>query len=420
MALLVLVSVSVWWKLYRLTRDRSDEGNEQSQATTIIERLERTFRTEIGESQRGGRQELQLSLQAFQQAQSEQMQSLQRHLSGALSQELSALSDLNSRRISEVRATLDAQLQQLQQTNATKLDDMRRVVDEKLQTTLEQGLSSRFKEVADRLEQVHRGLGQMQNLALNVGDLQRVLTNVKTRGVFGEIQLGRLLEQVLTVDQYRREVSVRPGSMQRVDFAVRFPGRAEGEHLWMPIDAKFPRGDYDRLLDAQERGDTKGVESASRGLETRLRLEAKRIQENYLEPPHTTEFAVLFLPTESLYAEALRRPDLLENLQRDYRVTLAGPTTLLAMLNSFQLGFRTLALEKKASEVWEVLARVRTEFERYGEWVGKVRDQVHRVSETLDRADTRHNQMQKVLKNVQRLSVDSEAVQDKVGGNSSD
>ncbi len=348
-----------------------------------LERIERELRTEISESSRGGRQELTQNLAVFQHSQVQQLTLMQKSIGD----------------------TLNQQLQQLQKSNADKLDEMRRTVDEKLQTTLEKRLSESFKQVAERLEQVHNGLGQMQKLADGVGSLQRVLTNVKTRGMFGEVQLEALLEQVLTMEQYAKQVETKPRSNQRVDFAIRFPGRggADGEPVWLPIDAKFPREDYERLLDAQDRADAVAAEVAAKALETRIRTEAKSIAESYLAPPHTTDFAILFLPTEGLYAEVLRRPGLMDSLQRDYRVTLAGPTTLLAMLNSLHMGFRTLALEQQASEVWKVLGAVKTEFERYGDWVEKVREQVQKAADTLDRADTRSRQMRRALKNVEAL-----------------
>jgi DNA recombination protein RmuC len=348
-----------------------------------LERIERELRTEITESSRGGRQELTQNLALFQQSQVQQLTLMQKSIGD----------------------TLNQQLQQLQKSNADKLDEMRRTVDEKLQTTLEKRLSESFKQVAERLEQVHNGLGQMQKLADGVGSLQRVLTNVKTRGIFGEVQLEALLEQVLTIEQYAKQVETKPRSNQRVDFAIRFPGRggADGEPVWLPIDAKFPREDYERLLDAQDRADGVAAEISAKALEVRIRTEAKSIAESYLAPPHTTDFAILFLPTEGLYAEVLRRPGLMDSLQRDYRVTLAGPTTLLAMLNSLHMGFRTLALEQQASEVWKVLGAVKTEFERYGDWVEKVREQVQKAADTLDRADTRSRQMRRALKNVEAL-----------------
>ena len=369
-----------------------------------LNRLERDMRLEVGESARGARQELSLNLAQFQQAQSEQLGLLQKNLGDTLSTQLLALSEGNARRMAEVRDTLDQQLQQLQKTNAAKLDEMRQTVDEKLQTTLEARLSESFKQVAERLEQVHQGLGHMKTLAQGVGDLQRVLSNVKTRGIFGEVQLEALLEQVLTIEQYGKQVETKPRSNQRVDFAIKLPGRSDdGTAVWLPIDAKFPREDYERLLDAQDRADPLAAEASAKAMESRIRQEAKSIAESYLAPPHTTDFAILFLPVEGLYAEVLRRPGLMDSLQRDYRVTLAGPTTLLAILNSLHMGFRTLALEKQASEVWKVLGAVKTEFDRYGEWVAKVREQVQKAADTLDRADTRSKQMRRVLKGVEAL-----------------
>ncbi|WP_295950879.1 DNA recombination protein RmuC [Rhodoferax sp.] len=385
---------------------------------SVVDRLERAQR----DSSRADRQELGTSFANFQRtlvqqsaeatrtqntqidALAQQLALLQRSVSDTLSTQLQALGESNARRMGEVRATLEAQLLQLQQSNAAKLDEMRQTVDEKLQTTLETRLGESFKQVADRLEQVHKGLGEMQSLAQGVGDLQRVLTNVKTRGMFGEVQLENLLEQVLTPEQYGKQVETKPRSNQRVDFAVRFPGRsADGAPVWLPIDAKFPRDDYERLLDAHERADAVAAEASAKALEARIRAEAKSIAESYLAPPHTTDFAVLFLPIESLYAEVLRRPGLMDSLQRDYRVTLAGPTTLLAMLNSLHMGFRTLALEQQASEVWKVLGAVKTEFERYGEWVARIREQVQKASDTLDKADTRTRQMRRALKVVEAL-----------------
>lgn len=386
------------------------------------ERLERELRREISESARGMRTELTQTLATFQDtlvrqgaeatrtqntqidAFAQQLGLLQKTLSDTLTLQLQSLSESNARRIAEVRATLEGQLTMLQQTNIAKLDEMRQTVDEKLQNTLEARLGESFKQVAERLEQVHHGLGQMQNLAQGVGDLQRVLTNVKTRGMFGEVQLENLLEQVLTAEQYAKQVETKPRSNQRVDFAIRFPGRsADGTPVWLPVDAKFPREDYERLLEAQDRADPVAADSAGRALEARIRQEAKSICEYYLCPPQTTDFAIMFLPIESLYAEVLRRPGLMDKLQRDYRVTIAGPTTLLAMLNSLNMGFRTLALEQQASEVWKVLGAVKTEFERYGEWVAKIKDQVQKASETLEKAETRTKQMRRALKVVEAL-----------------
>lgn len=386
------------------------------------ERSERALRQEVADSARSTRQELGQNFASFQAALvqqgaeatrtqnaqidafAQQLTLMQKTLADTLNTQLQGLSESNARRLAEVRATMETQLAQLQQTNTAKLDEMRKTVDEKLQSTLEARLGESFKQVADRLDQVHKGLGEMQTLAVGVGSLQRVLTNVKTRGVFGEVQLEALLEQVLTTEQYAKQVETKPRSGQRVDFAVRFPGRsADGAPVWLPIDAKFPRDDYERLIDAHERADVLAVEVAGKALEARIRSEAKSIAENYLAAPHTTDFAILFLPVESLYAEVLRRPGLMDAVQRQHRVTLAGPTTLLAMLNSLHMGFRTLALEQQASEVWKVLGAVKTEFNRFGEWVERIKEQVAKASDTIDKADTRQRQMRRALKGVEAL-----------------
>ena len=389
---------------------------------TSSERLERELRREVSESARGGRQELSQNLATFQQALvqqgaeatrtqntqidafGQQLAQLQKTLSDTLALQLGALSESNARRMAEVRQTLEAQLAQLQTTNAAKLDEMRATVDEKLQSTLQARLGESFKQVAERLEQVHKGLGEMQSLAQGVGDLKHLLTNVKTRGMFGEAQLASLLEQVLVPDQYATQIATRPGSKNVVDFAIKLPGKADkGEPLWLPIDAKFPNEDYERLLDAQGRADAVAAEAAGKALEMRIRLEAKSIADKYVEPPFTTDFAILFLPTEGLYAEVLRRPGLMESLQRDHRITLAGPTTLLAMLSSLQMGFRTLALEKRSSEVWQVLGAVKTEFGKFGDVLAKVKSQTETVLKTLDSAEVRSRAMGRALKKVEAL-----------------
>jgi DNA recombination protein RmuC len=423
-ALALIQLVLVIWLLARRQAkpDHSDMLTALAAIGAANERTERELRHEIGESSRGARQETAQAFATFQQALvqqgaeatrtqnaqldafSLQLASLQKSLADTLNTQLQGLSESNARRLAEVRETMEAQLAQLQQSNTAKLDEMRKTVDEKLQSTLEARLGESFKQVADRLEQVHKGLGEMQTLAVGVGSLQRVLTNVKTRGVFGEVQLEALLEQVLTPDQYAKQIETKPRSGQRVDFAIRFPGRGDdGAPVWLPIDAKFPRDDYERLIDAHERADAAGADLAAKALEARIRSEARSIAENYLAAPHTTDFAILFLPVESLYAEVLRRPGLMDAIQRQHRVTLAGPTTLLAMLNSLHMGFRTLALEQQASEVWKVLGAVKTEFERYGEWVSRIKEQVAKASDTLDKADTRAKQMRLALRKVEAL-----------------
>ena len=426
--LAVLNGVVLLWLAMRRPDAAGRAAAEQAKAELLAavqgstERLERELRREISESSRGGRQELTQNLATFQQALvqqgaqatrtqntqidafGQQLALLQKTLSDTLTNQLSGLTESNARRMNEVRETLEKQLVQLQTTNATKLDEMRATVDEKLQTTLQTRLGESFKQVADRLEQVHKGLGEMQTLAQGVGDLKHLLTNVKARGIFGEAQLAGLLEQVFVADQYAAQVATRPGSKNVVDFAIKLPGTSDyGEPLWLPIDAKFPNEDYERLLDAQGRADVLGAEAAGKALELRIRLEARAIADKYVEPPHTTDFAILFLPTEGLYAEVLRRPGLMQALQREHRITLAGPTTLLAMLSSLQMGFRTLALEKRSSEVWQVLGAVKTEFGKFGDVLARVKSQTETVLKTLDSAETRSRAMGRALKKVEAL-----------------
>jgi len=409
-------------------RDASHRAAMQDKAELLSavmagsERLAREIRQELSESSRAARQESSATLATFQQtltqqaaeatrtqntqidAFGQQLALLQKTLTDSLAMQVNHLSESNARRLSEVRQTLETQLAQLQSSNASKLEEMRATVDEKLQATLQNRLGESFKQVAERLEQVHKGLGEMQTLAQGVGDLKHLLTNVKTRGIFGEAQLAGLLEQVFVPDQYAVQVATRPGSKNVVDFAIKLPGKAEdGSPLWLPIDAKFPNEDYERLLDAQQRAHAGDAEAAGKALEARIRSEAKSIAEKYIEPPHTTDFAILFLPTEGLYAEVLRRPGLIEVLQREHRITLAGPTTLLAMLSSLQMGFRTLALEKRSSEVWQVLGAVKTEFEKFGGVLAKVKSQTETVLNTLNNAETRSRAMGRALRQVEAL-----------------
>ena len=321
-------------------------------------------------------------------------------------QRLAALTADNEKRLNEVRATLETKLKAIQDDNAARLEQMRATVDEKLQNTLETRLGQSFALVSERLEQVQRGLGEMQNLAIGVGDLKRVLTNVKTRGILGEVQLGALLDQLLTNDQYDSNVITVPGSNDRVEFAVRMPGAGEHAQLYLPIDAKFPVEDYQRLLDAQEAADADAAALAGRALETRVREEAKRIRSKYVAPPHTTDFAVLFLPTEGLYAEVIRRPGLFESLQRDHHVTVAGPTTLTALLNSLQMGFRTLAIAQRSSEVWTLLGAVKTEFGKFGAVLEKTRKKLNEASNVIDQASVRTRAIERKLRGVETLGGD--------------
>jgi DNA recombination protein RmuC len=375
------------------------------------EKIDNSFQLGLERLERELRQELALTRQEQTQTLGVLQQTLGVQQSGVtqqLTQQLGQLSESNARRMLDVRDALDKQLDALQKSNSTKLDEMRQTVDEKLQATLQARLGESFKQVAERLEQVHNGLGEMQSLAQGVGDLKHLLTNVKTRGIFGEAQLGALIEQIFVAEQYGVQVATKPNSRERVDYAIKMPGRSSDmagspSQLWLPIDAKFPTEDFERLLDAQERADAVAAEVAGKALEMRIRAEAKSISEKYIEPPYTTDFAILFLPSESLYAEVLRRPGLMDSLQRDYRITLAGPTTLLAMLNSLQMGFRTLALEKRSSEVWQVLGAVKTEFGKFGDVLAKVKAQTQTVLNTLDNAETRSRAMERALKTVEAM-----------------
>jgi DNA recombination protein RmuC len=383
-------------------------------ARTDSDRLERGLRDELVRNAQTARADL----ATFQQmllnqsgdvarTQNEQIDSFRAQL-GAMQQliadQLRALGEANANRLAEVRGTVQTQLAALQEGNERKLEQMRATVDEKLHATLEQRLGESFKQVAERLEQVHKGLGEMQSLARDVGSLNRVLTNVKTRGMFGEVQLAGLLEQVFTPEQYGANVETVPGSKCYVDFAIRLPGRRDdGTPLWLPIDAKFPREDYERLLIAQENADKAGAEAAGKAIEGKLRDEARSIREKYIAAPHTTDFGILFVPTEGLYAEALRRPGLMEALQREHRITLAGPTTLLATLNSLQMGFRTLALEKRSAEVWEVLGAVKAEFQKFGDVLAKTKKKLDEASNQIELAETRTRVMARKLKTVETL-----------------
>jgi DNA recombination protein RmuC len=317
---------------------------------------------------------------------------------------LDELTKANELRLEAIRLTVEQRLDILRSENAQKLEQMRATVDEKLQTTLDQRLGASFKQVSDRLEQVHKGLGEMQSLAVGVGDLKKVLTNVKSRGGWGEVQLGTLLGEILTPAQYAQNVATRPGSRERVEFAVKFPGRGEdGTPCWLPIDAKFPLEDYQRLQEAIERADVAAVEATRKALETFFKSEAKSIRDKYVEPPYTTDFAILFVPTEGLYAEAVSRAGLADNLQRDYRVMLCGPMNLAAMLNSLQLGFRTLAIEKRSTEVWRVLGAVKTEFGKFGEILAKTKERLDQVGRTLDDAGRKSTTIARKLRDVEAL-----------------
>jgi DNA recombination protein RmuC len=427
-AQLVLLGVLVLLLLWiALRRDGSDS-------------LERNLRNDVQDSARATRQELTATLATFQQTllaqssdvartQNEQIDSFRTQLATmqqrigddtraareaqdaalhrfgqAQAEQLRALAEANDKRMGEVRQAVEAKLTSIQADNAQKLEQMRATVDEKLSATLEQRLGESFKQVAERLEQVHKGLGEMQGLARDVGSLNRVLTNVKTRGSFGEVQLEALLADVFTPEQYGRNVATVPGSNERVEFAIRLPGHGDtGAPMWLPIDAKFPREDYERLLDAQERADKAAVDVSARAIEQRLKLEARSIREKYISAPYTTDYGILFVPTEGLYAEALRRPGLVEALQREQKVVLAGPTTLLAILNSLQMGFRTVMFERRSAEIRQTLGAVKTEFGKFGDVLAKIKKKIEEAHSTVDAAEVRTRAMRRTLRDVEAL-----------------
>lgn len=378
------------------------EGAPQiEQRLVLLEKMLERFEHSLREEMSRNRGEF---IQTAKQGREESAASL-KNFGDSIIRQLNQLSQTNESRLERMRATVEERLKLLQDDNSKKLDQMRAVVDEKLQSTLEKRLGESFKMVSDRLEMVYRGLGEMQVLASDVGDLKKVLTNVKSRGTWGEIQLGSLLEQILTAEQYAANVATQKGSRERVEFAIRLPGRdgSERDTVWLPIDAKFPQEDYQRLLDAQERGDQKAADEAARGLETRIKNSAKDIRDKYLSPPETTDFAVMYLPTEGLYAEVIRRPGLTEHLQREFRVVAAGPTTLAALLNSLQMGFRTLAIERRSSEVWALLGAVKTEFGRFGDLLEKTHQKIQEAGATIEDAARKSRTIEKKLKKVQEL-----------------
>jgi DNA recombination protein RmuC len=372
-------------------------------AGDLAERIERV--------EREVRMQLQTTAQTSNAANVQQFEAMRRQLEeqGVSSRHeqtrnLKLFADTMNQRMLEVRVMLETKIKDLQADNGARLEEMRKTVDEKLHATLETRLTASFQQVSERLERVHQGLGEMQQLALGVGDLKRVLTNVKTRGTWGEVQLEMLLEQVLTPDQYAKNVETIAGTGARVEFALKLPGQTDGgAPVWMPIDAKFPKEQYERLLEAADNADAEGVAQAGRELERAVRTEAKTISEKYVSPPHTTDFAILFLPTEGLYAEVMRRPGLADELQRVNRISIAGPSTLTALLNSLQMGFRTLALEKRSSEVWQVLGAVKTEFAKFGDVLSATRLTLERAAKNIESAETRSRQMARKLKTVEAL-----------------
>ena len=419
--------------LFKIRADRQDtsiaagianlEKNQERLERMLKEEISR-HREEMGNSSRALREELLAGMRAFQSSnqtnlrdmsatQIKQLDSFSTQLHALLQSNenrIQALTVANEQKLEKLRETVECKLTSLQEDNSKKIEQMRLTVDEKLHATLEKRLGESFKLVSERLELVHKGLGEMQTLASGVGDLKKVLTNVKTRGIWGEMQLASLLEQVLTPDQYASNVATKRGSADRVEFAVKLPGHDKNDTIvWLPIDAKFPQEDYQRLLEAQDQANSELAAAAAANLETRIKSEAKAIKEKYIDPPNTTDFAIMFLPVEGLYAEALRRPGLCEKLQREYRVNLTGPATLAALLNSLQMGFRTLAIEKRSSEVWTVLGAVKTEFGKFGDILEKTKEKLDQASKTIDSAAVRSRAIERKLRGVQQLPASTAA-----------
>ena len=397
--LLAALAAVIVLQVLILLRGRGNGGA----AGDLAERIERV--------EREVRMQLQTTAQTSNAANVQQFEAMRRQLEeqGVSSRHeqtrnLKLFADTMNQRMLEVRVMLETKIKDLQADNGARLEEMRKTVDEKLHATLESRLNASFQQVSERLERVHQGLGEMQQLAMGVGDLKRVLTNVKTRGTWGEVQLEMLLEQVLTPDQYAKNVETIAGSGARVEFALKLPGQTEGgAPVWMPIDAKFPKEQYERLLEAADSADAEGVAQAGRELERAVRNEARTIAEKYVSPPLTTDFAILFLPTEGLYAEVMRRPGLADELQRVNRISIAGPSTLTALLNSLQMGFRTLALEKRSSEVWQVLGAVKTEFAKFGDVLAATKLTLERAAKNIESAETRSRVMARKLKTVEAL-----------------
>lgn len=416
---IVLLCTLIGILIYFL-RSRSDSGEKKDllqqllQMQKALELQERLVREEFSRIREGesltakqNREELSRSFQVFTEGLMSRMTDIatvQSNQMDSFSKRLIELTAMNESKLENIRKTVEAKLVDLQANNEKKLEQMRLTVDEKLHATLEQRLGESFKLVSDRLEKVHQGLGEMQTLATGVGDLKKVLTNVKTRGNWGEVQLSQLLEEFFTPEQYAVNIATKPGSSDRVEFALKIPAKDEAkQNIWLPIDAKFPLEDYQRLLEAQEKGDSEEAENSGHALELRIKAEARSIKEKYIDPPHTTDFAIMFLPVEGLYAEVLRRPGLFDFLQREYRVVLNGPTTVMAFLSSLQMGFRTLAIEQRSSEVWALLGAVRSEFGKFGELLDKTQKKLQEASNHIENAAKKSRTIEHKLNHVQKL-----------------
>ncbi|MBM3308419.1 MAG: DNA recombination protein RmuC [Candidatus Eisenbacteria bacterium] len=408
---LLAVALALLWRMSRALSGGSRDAlvaalqEELRQARREASDAARDLREELARSQKGGAELVVTTMR--------EMGSAQREALTAVTGEIQTLARANETRLEGLRGTVDAKLEQLREGNEAKLEEMRRTVDEKLHATLETRLGESFRLVSQQLEAVQSGLGEMRSLASGVGDLKKVLSNVKTRGTLGEVQLGAILEDILTPDQYDRNVQTKEGTRENVEYAVRLPGPADAPNrcVWLPIDSKFPQEDFQRLVEASDQGDADGVKAAAAALSRAVRASAKDIQEKYLDPPNTTDFAIMFLPTEGLYAEVLREPGLFESLMHTCRVVAAGPTTLAAILSSLRMGFRTLAIERRSSEVWQILGAVKTEFGKFGGVLDKLRKQLNTAAKTVEETDVRTRAMERKLRQVEELpSGDTESL----------
>lgn len=411
--IIIVLQIIILIRMWTKSSASSDNAIEP-----ILSRLEKTLREDIHiirkdsrELAQEGRVELGNNLNVFGNSllkrihESSIMQKSQLEI---FSQQLVSLTKQNETKLDTIRETVEKRLTDLQKDNNQKLEKMRETVDEKLQSTLEKRLSQSFQSVSERLEQVHKGLGEMQNLAVGVGDLKKVLSNVKTRGTWGEVQLGNLLDQILTKEQYSANVATKKDSNDTVEFAIKLPGKDTNlSHIWLPIDAKFPIEDYQRLIEAEDANDKAAIEAANKAIEKRLKDEGKKINAKYIDPPNTTDFAILFIPIEGLYAQLLKIPGLVESIQREYRVMITGPTTITAILSSLQMGFRTLAIEQQSSQIWQTLSEVKTEFGRFGEILERTQKKLQEASNQIDAGATRARAIERKLKNVDTLEITS-------------
>lgn len=416
LVVIIVLQIALFIFSMMKSRDGGDDMIEtlksmQEQSDKVLREDIRNLRQDHQEQTKDVRTELVNQLHTFNDTLLKRMHEssvTQKNQFDTFSQQLTELTRHNDERLEAVRKTLETKLGDLQKDNNSKLEKMRETVDEKLHATLEKRLTQSFQSVSDRLEQVHKGLGEMQTLASGVGDLKKVISNVKTRGIWGEVQLAQILEQMLSPEQYQSNVATKKGERGSVEFAIKLPGRdKDQEHIWLPIDAKFPIEDYQRLVDASEEGNLEAITEAQKAIEKRFKEQAKTIQSKYLDPPHTTDFALMFVPVEGLYAEVLKIPGFVDQIQRDYRVIITGPTTITAILNSLQMGFRTLAIEKQSSEIWKTLSEVKTEFGRFGDVLDKTQKKLQEASNHIDSGSTRARAIERKLRHVDTSYLES-------------